>query len=172
VLGAWLGGRALGRLASRTRWWLSIAFGVEAAVPAFCALSVQIGLTAVSGSGSLVTIAVLGVALGTQGATARTLGEPDLTTTVLTLTITGLISDGGYRPSSGTWPLPADRRGGVDAGRRGCGAVIVQHSTSAAIGLAALTVAAVSATFASGMGTDHAIVRVRRHRPSALPVQS
>jgi uncharacterized membrane protein YoaK (UPF0700 family) len=171
VLGAWLGGRALGRLATRTRWWLSIAFGIEAAVLAICALSVQTGLMAVSGSGRLVTIAVLGVALGTQGATARTLGEPDLTTTVLTLTITGLISDGGYRPSSGTRPFR--RIGAVVSMLCGAavGALIVQHSTSAAIGLAALTVAAVSATFASGMGTDHALVHVRRHRPSALPVQ-
>ena len=38
-------------------------------------------------------VAVLGIALGLQNATARTLAVPDLTTTVLTLTITGIASD-------------------------------------------------------------------------------
>ncbi|MBV2353958.1 DUF1275 domain-containing protein [Streptomyces sp. J2-1] len=40
-----------------------------------------------------VLIALLGVALGGQNATARALAVPDLTTTVLTLTITGMASD-------------------------------------------------------------------------------
>nr|WP_308288009.1 YoaK family protein [Streptomyces corallincola] len=47
-------------------------------------------------------IAVLGIALGGQNATARTVAVPDLTTTVLTLTITGIVSDsraaGGHDP--------------------------------------------------------------------------
>lgn len=38
-------------------------------------------------------VLVLGIALGLQNATARALAVPDLTTTVLTLTITGLASD-------------------------------------------------------------------------------
>ena len=38
-------------------------------------------------------VLVLGIALGIQNATARALGVPDLTTTVLTLTITGIASD-------------------------------------------------------------------------------
>ena len=38
-------------------------------------------------------IALLGLALGVQNATARALAVPDLTTTVLTLTITGMAAD-------------------------------------------------------------------------------
>ncbi|MFE4970204.1 YoaK family protein [Streptomyces sp. NPDC056660] len=38
-------------------------------------------------------IALLGLAMGVQNATARALAVPDLTTTVLTLTITGMASD-------------------------------------------------------------------------------
>ncbi|MDO0924990.1 YoaK family protein [Streptomyces sp. TG1A-8] len=41
-----------------------------------------------------VLIILLGVAMGTQNAAARRLAVPDLTTTVLTLTITGLSADG------------------------------------------------------------------------------
>ncbi|MEX0428531.1 YoaK family protein [Nocardioides sp. DS6] len=41
----------------------------------------------------LLLIALLGIALGLQNATARALAVPDLTTTVLTLTITGIAAD-------------------------------------------------------------------------------
>ncbi len=40
-------------------------------------------------------IVVMGVAMGVQNATARKLAVPDLTTTVLTLTITGIVADLG-----------------------------------------------------------------------------
>jgi uncharacterized membrane protein YoaK (UPF0700 family) len=39
-------------------------------------------------------IVLLGLAMGTQNAVARKLAVPDLTTTVLTLTITGIFADG------------------------------------------------------------------------------
>jgi uncharacterized membrane protein YoaK (UPF0700 family) len=41
----------------------------------------------------LVLIALLAVAMGAQNAVARRLAVPDLTTTVLTLTVTGLVAD-------------------------------------------------------------------------------
>lgn len=46
--------------------------------------------------------AVLGAALGTQNAVVRALAVPDLTTTVLTMTLTGLVADvrGGFGPAS------------------------------------------------------------------------
>lgn len=47
-----------------------------------------------------VLIVVLGVAMGLQNATARALSVPDLTTTVLTLTITGVAADS--TPAGGT----------------------------------------------------------------------
>jgi len=50
-------------------------------------------------------IALLALAMGLQNATARRLGVPDLTTTVLTLTLTGLAADstlaGGKNPHPG-----------------------------------------------------------------------
>ena len=50
-------------------------------------------------------IAVLGIAMGIQNASARKIAVPDLTTTVLTLTITGIAADsalaGGQRIESG-----------------------------------------------------------------------
>ena len=46
-----------------------------------------------AGWGRAVLIVLLGLAMGAQNATARRLAVPDLTTTVLTLTITGVAAD-------------------------------------------------------------------------------
>jgi uncharacterized membrane protein YoaK (UPF0700 family) len=45
------------------------------------------------GAGTAVLIVLLGLAMGVQNATARALAVPDLTTTVLTLTLTGMSAD-------------------------------------------------------------------------------
>jgi uncharacterized membrane protein YoaK (UPF0700 family) len=47
-------------------------------------------------------IIALGVAMGTQNAAARRLAVPDLTTTVLTLTITGIAADNSVAGGSGS----------------------------------------------------------------------
>jgi len=41
----------------------------------------------------LTLVGMLAVAMGAQNAVARRLAVPDLTTTVLTLTVTGLVAD-------------------------------------------------------------------------------
>ena len=46
-------------------------------------------------------VAVLAVALGGQNAVVRRLAVPDLTTTVLTLTVTGLVADASPRAVHG-----------------------------------------------------------------------
>jgi uncharacterized membrane protein YoaK (UPF0700 family) len=52
-------------------------------------------------------IVLLGLAMGVQNAVARRLGVPDLTTTVLTLTLTGLAADSP--PTGGAAPRPGRR---------------------------------------------------------------
>jgi len=52
-------------------------------------------------------IVLLALAMGLQNAMARRIGVPDLTTTVLTLTLTGLAADS--RPAGGTNPRPVRR---------------------------------------------------------------
>jgi uncharacterized membrane protein YoaK (UPF0700 family) len=72
------------------------------------ALALAVSL-AMSGQGSMLPryamIVLLGLAMGLQNATARRLAVPDLTTTVLTLTLTGLAADstlaGGKNPNPG-----------------------------------------------------------------------
>jgi uncharacterized membrane protein YoaK (UPF0700 family) len=63
------------------------------------------GLALVSGTpyddGTLAGLVVLlGTGMGLQNATARALSVPDLTTTVLTLTLTGITSDGAQKGQS------------------------------------------------------------------------
>jgi uncharacterized membrane protein YoaK (UPF0700 family) len=57
------------------------------------------------GAQAYALIVLLGLAMGLQNAAARRLGVPDLTTTVLTMTITGLAADsqfaGGANPNIG-----------------------------------------------------------------------
>ena len=92
-------------------------------------------------------IATLAAALGVQNATARALAVPDLTTTVLTLTLTGLAADsriGAAKPSR-----PWRRLASVLAMLAGAlvGALLVLNvSVAAALGFACLLQAAVATT--------------------------
>ncbi|WP_329561251.1 YoaK family protein [Kitasatospora sp. NBC_01266] len=91
--GALLGGR-LGRSARQHRARvLHRALTVEAALVAGAFLATQVVGHPYGGQGRYPLIALLGLAMGVQNAAARALAVPDLTTTVLTLTITGIAAD-------------------------------------------------------------------------------
>jgi hypothetical protein len=113
-----------------------------------------------AGNGRLATIAILGAALGLQNSTVRHLGAPDLTTTVLTLTLTGLAADSALAGGSGA--KPARRLGSVAAmlGGAAAGAGILQWSPTAVIAIAAVLVAAVaSAVMILSAGSAQASAR-------------
>lgn len=87
------------------RRWLTIAALVEAAL-LWIAAAVSVGFdvaTQVPEHSVYAIIALTGLAMGFRNATIRQLKIPDLTTTVLTLTITGLAADstlaGGSNPN-------------------------------------------------------------------------
>lgn len=104
MAGAWGAGhlarahveRALGR-------WLMWSAVVEAAllgIAALIALDIDVAAQAPK-AGVMAVIALTGFAMGLRNATVRQLKVPDLTTTVLTLTITGIAADqvGGRTPN-------------------------------------------------------------------------
>jgi uncharacterized membrane protein YoaK (UPF0700 family) len=96
--GAFVGGRLAARYVTRPLFLLAAAAGMEAVL--FIAAAVLIAV--VPAAGSLLPyllVAVLAPAMGIQNAAARALAVPDLTTTVLTLTVTGIFADG--RPAAG-----------------------------------------------------------------------
>jgi uncharacterized membrane protein YoaK (UPF0700 family) len=106
-VGAAIGGRFALRLAAdRWRWLLIV--GLTEGSLLFTAAFVSVGFDTVTStaSGRLYSIIVLtAVAMGLRNATVRRLAVPDLTTTVLTLTLTGLAADsslaGGNNPRLG-----------------------------------------------------------------------
>jgi uncharacterized membrane protein YoaK (UPF0700 family) len=107
LLGAALGGRLALRLATE-RWRWLLAAGLTEGSLLFAAAFVSVGFDVVTSapSGRLYSIIVLtAVAMGLRNATVRRLAVPDLTTTVLTLTVTGLAADssfaGGNNPRLG-----------------------------------------------------------------------
>jgi uncharacterized membrane protein YoaK (UPF0700 family) len=100
--GALLGGR----LGARNRGHRGRLHSTAAAVQA-AFLAVAIILAAVGGGTPAAgyrypLIAVLGICMGIQNASARTLAVPDLTTTVLTLTLTGIAADSALAGGSGS----------------------------------------------------------------------
>src|SRR6202012_4777676 len=88
-------------------------------------------------------IAVLGLSMGIQNASARTLAVPDLTTTVLTLTITGIAADSTLAGGEGS---KAGRRvGSITAVLVGAlvGAVLILHvRVVIPLGIALVTIVA------------------------------
>jgi uncharacterized membrane protein YoaK (UPF0700 family) len=100
--GAVLGGRLTARHRDHRARLHSFAGAVQAA---FLVVSV---ILAVAGGGApaagyrYTLIAVLGISMGVQNAAARAIAVPDLTTTVLTLTITGIAADSALAGGPGS----------------------------------------------------------------------
>jgi uncharacterized membrane protein YoaK (UPF0700 family) len=107
LVGAAFGGRMGILMASATRrQWLLTAAVAEAAL-IFTAALASLGFDIVSGTPAnrlYAVIALTALAMGLRNATVRRLAVLDLTTTVLTLTLTGLAADsslaGGNNPRS------------------------------------------------------------------------
>ncbi|MCU1385318.1 MAG: hypothetical protein JWL71_4015 [Acidobacteria bacterium] len=120
---------------------------------AMCVESLLLGVAAAStmvpgfgaSSGAYAVIVLTAVAMGLRNAVVRKLGVPDLTTTVLTMTVTGLAADSrlarghGVRRATRVLSIIAMGIGAAS------GAVLLRRSgLSVAIGVAALAVAGLS----------------------------
>ncbi|QFZ76633.1 DUF1275 domain-containing protein [Streptomyces fagopyri] len=92
LVGAAVGGRVAVRFGGRSRRsWARVTLAVEALLVGGCA---AVAFAAPDATGTTYTlIAVTAFAMGLRNATVRKLGVPDLTTTVLTMTLTGLAAD-------------------------------------------------------------------------------
>jgi uncharacterized membrane protein YoaK (UPF0700 family) len=93
VLGALGGGFFRSRLSARLRRQLAVATGTQLLLLVAGVILSAIAGGAIQGGLRYGLVAVLAVAMGIQNATARGLAVPDLTTTVLTMTITGIAAD-------------------------------------------------------------------------------
>jgi uncharacterized membrane protein YoaK (UPF0700 family) len=106
VLAFLAGALAGGRLARSEVEYdtLRQATAVQAAL---VAVAVVLSATLGSGTrlGSELLIVVLGLAMGLQNAAVRRIGAPDLTTTVLTMTLTGFAADSKAAGGQGAHPV-------------------------------------------------------------------
>jgi uncharacterized membrane protein YoaK (UPF0700 family) len=93
LAGAVVGGRLVVHLADRPRTWLRTSFTAQAAILAVVTLLAGLGVLTYTGDLALLTTAALAAGFGLQNATVRRIAAADLTTTVLTLTLTGLAAD-------------------------------------------------------------------------------
>jgi uncharacterized membrane protein YoaK (UPF0700 family) len=93
VLGSFGGGLLGSRLGQHRGHLLSLAAALQALLLMVASVLAALSGNAVSTGVSYGLIIVLGIAMGLQNATARKLAVPDLTTTVLTLTIVGIAAD-------------------------------------------------------------------------------
>ena len=128
LAGAVAGGRVAARLGTGPQpRWVATAFAVEAVLLIAAALvaagGTRAALPAVYGA-----IVLTALAMGVRNATVRKIALPDLTTTVLTLTLTGLAADSAL--AGGANPRAWRRAASVLSMFLGAaaGALLVRHS--------------------------------------------
>jgi uncharacterized membrane protein YoaK (UPF0700 family) len=127
-VGAAVGGRVSVRLAGHRARLLSTCAAMQTVFVAVSVVLAAVSPDSVTAGFRYGLIVVLGVSMGIQNAAARTLAVPDLTTTVLTMTITGITADSSLVGGSGTragrrWLTVVAMFGGAVIG-----AVFIVHS--------------------------------------------
>ncbi len=105
VVGSGVGGALARRMADRHPAHVSYALGLEGSLLAGAAILAGATNPHPAGFAADATIAVMAAAMGIRNATARRLAVPDLTTTVLTMTITGLAADSTLAGGTGKGSL-------------------------------------------------------------------
>ncbi|MGK4584882.1 YoaK family protein [Kitasatospora sp. HPMI-4] len=143
LAGALAGGRLGSRLADHRGRLLALATGVQTVLTVGAAVTAAV----TDGAARYALIVLLGLGMGLQNAVARRLGVPDLTTTVLTLTLTGLAADS--TPAGGAAPRPGRRILSALAMLLGgfAGAALMLHGRLVvALGLASLLLLATALT--------------------------
>ena len=101
ALGALAAGRLGRSLAGRRELLLGVTVGIQAVIVAEAVTMTALAATPMQVGVRYALIAVLAATMGVQNATARKLAVLDLTTTVLTLTITGIASNGPLAGATG-----------------------------------------------------------------------
>ncbi|HLQ54765.1 MAG TPA: YoaK family protein [Streptosporangiaceae bacterium] len=146
LIGALCAGMAARRIARRGRLLL-LAMATEAILSGSAATVAFLASTVASGPDRYVVIGVLAFAMGVRNATVRRMAVPDMTTTVLTMTLTGLAADS--KLAGGTGAGTARRASAVAAMLIGAiaGAALYLH-LGAGLPLAVAAVAAAGAATA------------------------
>ncbi|MFJ4923848.1 YoaK family protein [Streptomyces sp. NPDC088725] len=148
VLGSLIGGQLSRVLGGSPRRWIAGAFAGQAAVLAGTAVLIGTGVLDTRHGHALVLIAILGTCCGLQNATVRLMAPRDLTTTVLTQTVTGLAAESAL--GAGTGAKPHRRLGSVLAMLGGAvvGGLLLEVTVAGLVGIVAVLVAGTAGVFA------------------------
>jgi uncharacterized membrane protein YoaK (UPF0700 family) len=166
LLGAIVGGRLAARFGAHRGRHFSAAAGLT--LPFVTAAAVSSVLAPVSGAGRYAVIVLLAAGMGVQMATARRLAVPDVTTSVVTMSLIGLVADwhgAVWRPN-----LPARVASiltmlfGAFAG----GLLLLHAGVPAALGVAAALIA-VSAVVVNRLSRGTTAEQWRPPPPAAEP---
>jgi uncharacterized membrane protein YoaK (UPF0700 family) len=146
VIGALGGGLFRSHLGTQVGRQLGVATGIQLLLMAVALVLSAVAGGSVNGALRDGLVAILAAALGIQNATARGLAVPDLTTTVLTLTITGIAADAHAAGGSGA---RAGRRlisvGAMLGGAVAGGVLILRGQWTAALAVAVILMAVIFA---------------------------
>lgn len=137
MFGALLGGAAGHRFAGSRVWPGSVLIVQTVMLGVVAALGAALGMAAL---GRPVVVAILGCAFGLQNSTVRRMAVADLTTTVLTLTVTGLAADSKVAGGPGAKPVRRVASIVTMLAGAAAGALLVQVSVPLTIGAASLCV--------------------------------
>ena len=152
LVGAFAGGKLCSAFANRRDRILGLSASIEAILTAIAVLLALVASIPVHGVYRTGFVAVLGVAMGVQNAAARKIAVPDLTTTVLTMTITGIGADSvlaggpGSRPGRRLVAIASMLIGAV------IGALLVLHTALCAPLITAFSLMLVVAVWATMAG--------------------
>jgi uncharacterized membrane protein YoaK (UPF0700 family) len=102
ALGALVGGKLASGLGHHRGHLLTAATSFQVLLLGASAIGAAASGNPVDGAYRYALIVLLAIAMGIQNATARKLAVPDLTTTVLTLTITGIAADSTIAGAAGS----------------------------------------------------------------------
>lgn len=146
LIGALLGGRVARRIPGRSRLLLATALA-ETTLLTAATLVAALASTVATGWARYTVIAILALAMGARNAAVRELGVPDISTTVLTQTLTGLATD--FKLAGGTGEHMGRRVAVVIAMLAGAvgGALIFLHSGPVVPLIIATALAAVTPAF-------------------------
>ncbi len=101
LVGAGIGGMLVGRLADHHPVLVARALACETALLALAAIVAAAANVRPGTAAGYALIVLMACAMGIRNATVRKVAVPDLTTTVLTMTLTGLAADSRFAGGSG-----------------------------------------------------------------------
>jgi uncharacterized membrane protein YoaK (UPF0700 family) len=102
LVGGVVGGRIGGRWSSNRGRHLAVTTGTELLLVAGALVVAALSTDHIGTASRYAVIVLLAIAMGVQNAAARKLAVPDLTTTVLTMTLTGVAADAALAGGHGS----------------------------------------------------------------------